>query len=278
MIQVLIADDHNGLRTAFASALNQHEGIHVVDVPDGRSAVARLVQGGIDVALIDMEMPDMKGDEVIRAVMADGGFRPRMLIYSGFIAPDLVRRALEAGACGYVLKDAEIVETVRVIKATNRGEVCLCPQALAMVGEDVVDEAVRKMSERAFRVSAEEIVEAFLKQELAKEDPEWPEEVKAVYRQVVASVPLADIGVLQILERARVSGGAVRSLYRVRVGLSIKASQTEMRLRLAAELQRTGFTVSDAAIGAGYQTSSALANARKRHREFGGPETDRHGQ
>lgn len=264
MIRVLIADDHSGMRSAFAMMLNQQDGIHVVDdVPDGRSAVARLMQSGIDVALIDMMMPDMEGDEVIRAVMGGNGWKPRMVIYSGFVYADLVRRALDAGACGYLDKVAGIPETVTVIRAVARGEMCLCPSALEVVGEDVVAEAVRANSARAFRVSAEEIVEAFKRQQRETIFEKWPWDVRAVFEYLVSHVDSEDLQCSAMYDECGVDSKRIAPRYRKAVGYSPKRHQLVLRHTLANKLLGSGVRQADAAILAGFASAAALVASER---------------
>lgn len=277
MIRVLIADDHNGMRNAFAMMLNQQDGIHVVDdVPDGRSAVARLMQSGIDVALIDMMMPDMEGDEVIRAVMGGNGWKPRMVIYSGFVYADLVRRALDAGACGYLDKVAGIPETVTVIRAVARGEMCLCPSALEVVGEDVVAEAAKSVradqlalarrmhGAPAVRVAADQVTKSFKAAELERIIDDWPWDVKDLFTRIVSSIEDTTASVEDLYKSLDVQPRYIPARYRRCVGLSPKSHQVSLRLGLADRMLAIGLSQTEAALEAGFTTLAAMQMAMRR--------------
>jgi DNA-binding NarL/FixJ family response regulator len=130
-IRVLLVDDHAVVRRGLRSFLDAIPGIEVAgDVEDGQAALdhlARLAAYGHrlpDVALMDLMMPRLGGTDAISAVRAA---RPtvKVVALTSYDDTQRVRAALEAGVCGYVLKDAEPDEIAQAIRAAVRDEVHL---------------------------------------------------------------------------------------------------------------------------------------------------------
>ncbi|GLI00816.1 response regulator [Phytohabitans aurantiacus] len=127
MIRVLIADDHpivrNGLRGAFADEPD----IDVAgEAADGRQAVEQAVRLGVDVVLMDLRMPVMSGVQAI-AALRERAPAIRVLVVTTFDSEADVLPAIEAGATGYLLKDATPGELLRAVRAAHRGESVLAP-------------------------------------------------------------------------------------------------------------------------------------------------------
>lgn len=127
MIRILIADDHpivrNGLRGAFAEVAD----IEVVgEAANGREAVVRAVAQRADVVLMDLRMPQMDGVAAIAALRKEAP-QVRTLVLTTFDSETDVLPAVEAGAAGYLLKDAHPDELLRAVRAAHRGEAVLAP-------------------------------------------------------------------------------------------------------------------------------------------------------
>lgn len=122
-IKVLLADDQALVRGALAALLSLEPDIEVVaEVGRGDEVVAAVTSSGAEVALLDIEMPGMTGLEVAADLRAKG-VACRSLIVTTFGRAGYVRRALEAGASGFVVKDtpaAELAEAVRRVHAGLR--------------------------------------------------------------------------------------------------------------------------------------------------------------
>ncbi|XVQ06213.1 response regulator [Spirillospora sp. CA-255316] len=127
MIRILIADDHpivrDGLRGAFANEAD----IEVTgEAADGREAVERAVREEVDVVLMDLRMPRMDGVQAITA-LRERSPGIRVLVLTTFDSETDVLPAVEAGATGYLLKDAPVEELLRAVRAAHRGEAVLSP-------------------------------------------------------------------------------------------------------------------------------------------------------
>jgi DNA-binding NarL/FixJ family response regulator len=126
---LLIADDHPLVRTALAQLLSAAEDISVVAVTgDGREAVQEALRTSPDVVLMDLEMPELNGIEATRA-LRQAGSSARVVVLTTFSDRDRIFGALDAGALGYLLKDAEPEEIIRGVRAAAQGESPLAPRA-----------------------------------------------------------------------------------------------------------------------------------------------------
>ena len=123
MIRVVLVDDHPVVRSGYLRLLDQAGGITVVaDVGDGDVGYAAFVAERPDVLVTDLAMPGGGGLELIRRVLLRKS-RARVLVFSMHDGPMLVRRALEAGARGFVTKASSpdiLVDAVRALHAGNR--------------------------------------------------------------------------------------------------------------------------------------------------------------
>ena len=129
MIRVLIAEDHGVVRAGLAQLLSGPEDLEVVGVASGgREAVELARTRRPDVVLMDLSMPDMDGIAATRAIGADVP-EARVVVLTSFSDRTRVRDALDAGAIGYLLKDAEPDELYRGVRAAARGESPLAPKA-----------------------------------------------------------------------------------------------------------------------------------------------------
>jgi DNA-binding NarL/FixJ family response regulator len=129
VIRLLIADDHPLVRDALANLLAGAEDIDVVGVTaDGREAVSVALETDPDVVLMDLEMPELNGTDATRA-LHEAGSGARVVVLTTFSDRDRILGALDAGALGYLLKDAEPEEIIRGVRAAARGESPLAPRA-----------------------------------------------------------------------------------------------------------------------------------------------------
>ena len=155
MIRVLIADDHpivrNGLRGAFADEPD----IDVAgEAADGRQAVEQAVRLGVDVVLMDLRMPVMSGVQAI-AALRERAPATRVLVVTTFDSEADVLPAIEAGATGYLLKDAPRDELCRAVEAAARGQAVLSPSvATRLLGQVRAPAAKEPLSQREMEVLA----------------------------------------------------------------------------------------------------------------------------
>jgi DNA-binding NarL/FixJ family response regulator len=121
-IRVLIVDDHAVVRTGLRRVLDAEEGIEAVgEAPDAERAVYEAIQTKPDVILLDVTMPGKSGIEALPSIR-QAAPDARVLILSMQDDPHYVREAFEAGASGYVLKEAADTEVVGAVRAVAAGE------------------------------------------------------------------------------------------------------------------------------------------------------------
>ena len=129
MIRVVIADDHGVVRGGLAQLLGTLDDVELAGAAaDGAEALALCSEQRPDVVLMDLEMPGMDGIEATRRIKQE---QPEIavVILTSFSDRERILRALDAGAAGYLLKDAEPDELARSIRAAARGDVPLDPKA-----------------------------------------------------------------------------------------------------------------------------------------------------
>jgi DNA-binding NarL/FixJ family response regulator len=132
-IRILLADDHDVVRRGLTALLDGAEGFVVVGAAaDGEEAVALAGEHEPDVVLMDLSMPGVDGIEATRRLVAE---RPesRVVVLTSFSDRERILDALDAGAVGYLLKDADPDELLRGIEAAARGESPLAPKAAKAV-------------------------------------------------------------------------------------------------------------------------------------------------
>ena len=134
-IRVLIVDDHSVVRTGLKVFLDLQPDIEVVgEAADGSEGVAVARRLEPDVVLMDLLMPNMDGITAIARIKEE---RPdtEIVTMTSFIEEEKVTAALEAGASGYVLKDAEAEEVAAAIRAAYAGEVHLDPAVARLLAQ-----------------------------------------------------------------------------------------------------------------------------------------------
>lgn len=126
-IRLLIVDDHpivrDGLRGVFAG---DPAFLVVAEAADGAEAVAQAEATEVDVILMDLRMPGTGGVEAITR-LRERGHPARVLVLTTFDSDRDVLPAIEAGATGYLLKDARRDELVRAVRAAHAGQPVLAP-------------------------------------------------------------------------------------------------------------------------------------------------------
>ncbi len=139
-IRVLLADDHSVLRDGLEAMLHAHSGIRVIGhARDGREAVRKALDLEPDVTIMDIVMPELDGIEATRQV-CDHRPNSRVVILSMYSTREHIFRALQAGAQGYLLKEAAGAEVVAAVRSVHAGRRYLSQK----ITESVIDDYIRE--------------------------------------------------------------------------------------------------------------------------------------
>lgn len=142
-IRVLVVDDHGVVRMGLRTFFDQIDDIEVVgEASDGSEGVAVARRLTPDVVLMDLLMPNMDGITAIARIKEE---HPEIEIVAmtSFIEEEKVTAALEAGASGYLLKDAEADEVANAVRAAFNGEVHLDPAVARMLAQRMRERRAR---------------------------------------------------------------------------------------------------------------------------------------
>ena len=143
MIRVLIADDQQLVREGFAAILSAEPDLDVVGTAeDGDQVLEAVRRTSPDVVLMDIRMPRLDGIEATRK-LAQTRDPPRVLVLTTFDLDEYVYAALQAGASGFLLKDAPRGRLAESIRTVARGETLLDPSVTRRLVERFVKPAVR---------------------------------------------------------------------------------------------------------------------------------------
>ncbi|HEY4457989.1 MAG TPA: response regulator transcription factor [Pseudonocardiaceae bacterium] len=137
MIRVLLVDDHPVVRTGVRGMLAAEPDIEVVgEAGSGIDAVTSAAALRPDVVLMDLRMPDLDGVAATGRILAEND-AIRVVVLTTYETDKDILRAVEAGAAGYLLKDASPDELSRAIRAAARGETVLAPPVAARLVRSV---------------------------------------------------------------------------------------------------------------------------------------------
>lgn len=136
MIRVLLVDDHAVMRAGFRMILEAGGDIEIVgEASDGASAVAAASALDPDVICMDVQMPGMDGLEATRRIVADPAIGAAVVIVTTFDRDDYLFQALDAGASGFLLKNAGPEELASAVRVAAAGDALLAPAVTRRVIE-----------------------------------------------------------------------------------------------------------------------------------------------
>ena len=153
-MRIMLVDDHKLLRQSLKRQLEEFGHEVVADVADGNSAIAAALKNQPDIILMDISMAEGDGITACRAIM-EADARQRVLMLTMHAEIDLIRKALKAGAVGYLTKDATFEEVLNALDLACNGDVIISPQfAQALLEEVDAQQAVQSslLSEREMEV------------------------------------------------------------------------------------------------------------------------------
>jgi DNA-binding NarL/FixJ family response regulator len=153
VIRVLLVDDHQILRASLGRLLDAEEDVQVIGTSgDGSGAVSLVSTARPDVVLMDLSMPGMDGVEATRRIV-ELDLGTKVVVLTSFSDGERIRDALDAGAIGYLLKDAEPDDLLKGVRAAARGDWPLDPRAARLLLSGQGGRAVKaRLSERELEV------------------------------------------------------------------------------------------------------------------------------
>jgi DNA-binding NarL/FixJ family response regulator len=126
-ITIIIADDHPLFRRGLLEVLERESGFRIVaEAADGNSALALIERQAPDIALLDVSMPGLTGLDVAER-MRSLGLRSKVVLLTMYREAAVLRRALDAGVRGYVLKDSAVMEIVACLYTVAAGRAYISP-------------------------------------------------------------------------------------------------------------------------------------------------------
>ncbi|MEU3625577.1 DNA-binding response regulator [Amycolatopsis coloradensis] len=152
MITIMLVDDHPVVREGLRGMLEAEPDLSVVgEAGSGDEAVALSRVKQPDVILMDLRMPGLDGVGATRKILAD---RPgqRVVVLTTYETDADILRAVEAGASGYLLKDASRAELAAAIRAASRGETVLAPSVAGKLVNRVRNPTASPLSAREIEV------------------------------------------------------------------------------------------------------------------------------
>jgi DNA-binding NarL/FixJ family response regulator len=169
MIRILLADDHDVMRRGLRDILNTYEGWEVCgEASNGRDAVRMAEELKPDVVVLDLSMPELNGIEACRVIKKKLP-NTEVLIYTLHETEQLIRKALTAGARGFVLKSDAEVKLVEAIDALSRHKPFLNSKASETLLESFIKNAEESEEDSVLTSREREIVQLLTEGKTNKE-------------------------------------------------------------------------------------------------------------
>lgn len=145
-IRVLVVDDHPVVRRGIKSLLAEESDLEVIgEAINGKDAIQQVADLHPDVILMDLVMPEMNGIDAIRYITSNYP-ESRILVMTSFAADDKVFPSIKAGALGYLMKDSDPEDLVRMIHQVHRGELSIHPTIARKVIQELNRPAVEPLT------------------------------------------------------------------------------------------------------------------------------------
>jgi DNA-binding NarL/FixJ family response regulator len=158
-ITVLIVDDHAVVREGLRAFLQLQDGIDVAgEATDGIQALKQAQVLDPDVILMDLVMPRLDGVGAMRELRATAP-RSRVIVLTSFLDDDRLLPAIQAGAAGYLLKNAEPAELARAIRAAYNGETIIDPTVASRLVHAIADGSGRPSALQALTSREQDVLE-----------------------------------------------------------------------------------------------------------------------
>jgi DNA-binding NarL/FixJ family response regulator len=169
LIRILLVDDHDAVRRGVQTMLESHPGWEVcAEASNGRTAVKLAQQLKPNIAVIDLELPDLNGLEATRQIKKELP-EVEVLIYTMYETEELIRKVLAAGARGYVLKSDAGQHLTEAVEALSRHKLFLTPVASETVLESFLKSTRHEREDSVLTNREREIVQLLAEAKANKE-------------------------------------------------------------------------------------------------------------
>ena len=147
-IRILLADDHALVRDGIAKIISSHQDMEVIgQAGNGKDAIDLFTKLRPDIAIIDVSMPGMSGIETILEIRKRFA-NAQLMILSSHDHEEDIYQAIQAGASGYILKDAPASELITAIQSVQKGERYIPPRVARQLAQRIgMDELTERESE-----------------------------------------------------------------------------------------------------------------------------------
>jgi NarL family two-component system response regulator LiaR len=207
-IRILLVDDHAVVREGLRTFLELQDEFEIVgEAADGEEGVLEAERLNPDVILMDLVMPGLDGVGAMRALrtsLPDA----RVIVLTSFADDDRLLPAIQAGAAGYLLKDAQPSEVARAVRAAHAGEALIDPAVAARL-VDAIAQAPGEAPREQLTPRERQVLEL-----IAQGRPN-----KLIARELEISEKTVKAHVSRVLEKLGVSDRTQAALYAVRQGI-----------------------------------------------------------
>ena len=188
MIRLVLADDHAVVRSGLTQLMSSLDDVELVGAAaDGEEAVDLCGEVSPDVVLMDLEMPRLDGIEATRRIKAAHP-QVAVVVLTSFSDRERILRALDAGAVGYLLKDAEPDELARAVRAAARGDAPLDPKAaralLSARGQTSPGETLSEREREVLAMVAQGLPNKLIARRLEISEKTVKAHLTSVFRQI----------------------------------------------------------------------------------------------
>ena len=163
-IRVLLVDDHPMVQTGLKSCLAYYDDIEIIGaINDGSEVLQTAIELKPDVILMDVSMPNLNGIDATE-IITEQLPNTKVLIFSMHDSPEFVSNAVQAGACGYVLKDTSSEEVYYAITAVAKGNTHFSGSIAKMLIENPIQPEKNKLTTR------EQVILSYIAQGLSSKE------------------------------------------------------------------------------------------------------------
>jgi Response regulator containing a CheY-like receiver domain and an HTH DNA-binding domain len=185
-IRILTVDDHPLLRAGIEALVSSQADMQVVaECSNGREAIQKFRVHRPDVTLMDLQMPEMGGTDAIIAIRNEFP-EARIIVLTTYAGDVQALRALQAGARGYLLKDAVQKELLDTIRAVHAGRKTLSPMISHELAEHVVEDALTGGEIEVLRLIAEGMANKQIADRLSISEETVKSRVKSIFSKLGA--------------------------------------------------------------------------------------------